>query len=830
MLNLHRLAPGAESYYLDQVVSGVEDYYAEAGESSGYWLASSHVLDLDGVVDGNDLRAVLSGHDPETGERLHRARNRQVPGWDLTFRAPKSVSILWGLGESEVTRQVAAAHDAAVARAVAYMEEVAAFTRTGRNGIHRVKADGFIAAGFRHRTSRDRDPLLHTHVLVANSVRAADGRWRTIDATALYDHARTAGYLYQAQLRTELTERLGVAWTPIHDGLADLAGIDEDLIDMFSKRREWIELTMAEWGLTSAKAAQISTLETRAAKVVSPEQTSDQQAQWRSEALTIGVDSADLAMVMADHQVPSIDADETIALFDRLSSSSGLTETSSTFDRRDVLRRLIDELPAAVSVDVIESLASEYPQRPEVVAVGWEERTGTSYSTIELMDLEQDLVRLISEGVGASRAVASPDALASAFDARPSVSPEQAHVVIEMCSSGRSVDVLVAAAGTGKTFSLDAAREAWQRSSYRVIGCALAASSAHELEAGSGIPSSTIAKLSLDLERDRQWLDRRTVLVIDEAGMVGTRTLAPLLRTAVTSGAKVVLGGDPKQLPEIKTGGVLASLERRHPILTLTENRRQQDIVEREALDQLRSGDVERAMRSLREHGDVVTAPNAEAVRDGMVGDWIRHRNDGRTALMMARRNADVDDLNRRARRLVAAAGGLSGKPIVVAGRPFQVGDQVVCTRNDYPNGVRNGTVGQITAIDHRTTTVTIATEEGDRVLGHDYLAGGWMRHGYAVTVHKAQGRTCDHGLLLAGDDLHREMGYVGLSRGRESNRMYVVSTEPADELERHGRREERTDPYDLVVDSLHKSAAKELAIDQADPDIGADDDLDIGW
>lgn len=165
---------------------------------------------------------------------------------------------------------------------------------------------------------------------------------------------------------------------------------------------------------------------------------------------------------------------------------------------------------------------------------------------------------------------------------------------------------------------------------------------------------------------------------------------------------------------------------------------------------------------------------------------------------------------------------------MIVAGRPFQVGDAVVCTRNDHPNDVRNGTVGEITAIDHRTTAVTIATEEGERILGADYLAEGWMRHGYAVTVHKAQGRTCDHGLLLASDDLHREMGYVGLSRGRESNRIYVVSTEPADELERHGRHEERADPYDLVVESLHKSAAKELAIDHSEPE-EIDDGADIG-
>jgi len=830
VLNLHRLAPGAESYYLDQVVSGIEDYYAEAGEAPGYWLASSDQLGLEGLVHAEDLRAVLAGVDPSTGDDLHRARNRKVPGWDLTFRAPKSVSILWGLGEPQMASQVVAAHDAAVTKAVAYLEEVAAFTRTGRNGISRVKADGFIAAGFRHRTSRDRDPLLHTHVLVANSVRTEDGQWRTIDATALYDYAKTGGYIYAAQLRHELTARLGVAWTPIHDGLADIAGVDQDLIDLFSKRREQIELTMAEWGLTSAKAAQISTLETRKAKVVSPERLSDQIARWRSEALTIGADANDLKAVRADHRVPSIDAEATTALLDRLSSPAGLTETRSTFDHRDVLRRLIDELPAAIPLEVVESMASEYLRRPEVVAVGWKERTGTTFSTTELMALEWDLVDLATNGFIPGAGIATERALAAAIEMRPSISGEQAEAVTAMCRSGRGVDVLVAAAGTGKTFSLDAAREAWQRSGKRVIGCALSASATHELQAGSGIRSTTIARLNNDLRNGRQEFDARTVLVIDEVGMVGTRTLAPLLREAAFAGAKVVLVGDPKQLPEIQAGGVLASLAQRHPVLTLTENRRQNDETEIAALHQLRAGDVDQAVSLLRDHGGVVTAPNAETVRDAMVADWWRHRTNGEDGLMMTKRNADVDDLNRRARRYVAAAGELSGEPMLVGGRPFQVGDDVLCTRNDYPNKIRNGTVGRIREIDHDRGAVTISTADGERQLDDAYLSAGSMRHGYAVTVHKAQGRTCDHGLLLASDDLHREMGYVGLSRGRESNRMYLVSDELADELEHHGRSEEKADPLDLVIDSLKRSAAKELAIDQREAPPEIDDGADIGW
>ncbi|CAN5398901.1 MobF family relaxase [soil metagenome] len=829
MLNLHRLSAGAESYYLDQVVSGLEDYYAAHGEAPGYWLASSDRLGLEGLVRADDLRSVLTGVDPLTGEGLHRARNRKVPGWDLTFRAPKSVSVLWGLGGGDIARQVVAAHEAAVARAMSYMEETAAWTRTGHNGIHREKADGFVAAGFRHRLSRDRDPLLHTHVLVANSVRNGDGRWRTIDAVALYDHAKTGGYIYQAHLRNELTSRLGVAWTPVHDGLADIAGVDQDLIDLFSKRREQIEATMAEWGLTSAKAAQVSTLETRRAKAVESEPVSEQVDRWRAEALTIGVDSSDLRLVTGEHAVPTVDTSASTDLFQRLSSSSGLTADRSTFDRRDVLRTVIDKVPAGLPVEAVERLTDAYLRRPEIVMIGWNERTGTTFSTTELIELEQSVLDLADIGLTAGVGVAVETAVQRAVETRPSISDEQAAVVTEMCTSGRAVEVLVAAAGTGKTFSLDAAREAWQRNGYTVIGCALSASAGHELQGGSGIRSSTIAMLNLDIHQDRRRLDDRTVLVVDEAGMVGTRTLAPLLQHASAAGAKVVLVGDPKQLPEIQAGGVLASLADRHPVLTLTENRRQRDLTERNALLEFRSGDIDLAVGMLREHGRVVTSTNAETVRDGMVEQWWRHRNIGGDALMMARRNADVDDLNRRARRHVAAAGELSGDPLVVNDRPFQVGDQVICTRNDYANGIRNGTTGTITNIDHARTIVTLSTEDGVRRLDEEYLAAGSMRHGYAVTVHKAQGRTCDHGLLLASDDLHREMGYVGLSRGKQSNRMYLVASEASDELERHSRPAEKSDPLDLIVNSLRRTAAKELAIDQARSPLEIDDGIDIG-
>ncbi len=210
MLNIGKLGAGGERYYLDTVASGVEDYYTGSGEAAGYWLgAGTAALGLCGIVQAEALRAVLGAADPTSGQRLTRAGHRRVPGFDLTFRAPKSVSVLYGLADEDVAGVVRDAHDRAVAAALGYLERQAGWSRRGVDGVERVRVAGLVAAAFRHRSSRAGDPLLHTHVLLANLGQATDdGCWRTLDARQLYRHAKTAGYVYQAALRTELTRRL----------------------------------------------------------------------------------------------------------------------------------------------------------------------------------------------------------------------------------------------------------------------------------------------------------------------------------------------------------------------------------------------------------------------------------------------------------------------------------------------------------------------------------------------------------------------------------------------------------------------------------------------
>jgi conjugative relaxase-like TrwC/TraI family protein len=257
VLSLWKLSAGEgpERYYLEQVAHGQEDYYAGEGEAPGQWAGSgASALGLGGRVEDHELERLLQARDPSTGEELRRPmRDGAVTGFDLTFRAPKSVGILWGAGEGEVAREVREAHDCAVERALGYLEREACLARRGHGGREHVRGDGFVAAAFRHRASRASDPLLHTHVVVGNLTRGPDGRWTALDGRLLYRHAKTAGVLYQAELRGELVRRLGVEFGPVEHGCADLTGVPREVIEHFSQRRAEIVEHMDAHGGRSAK-------------------------------------------------------------------------------------------------------------------------------------------------------------------------------------------------------------------------------------------------------------------------------------------------------------------------------------------------------------------------------------------------------------------------------------------------------------------------------------------------------------------------------------------------------------------------------------------------
>jgi len=334
MLSIGKLGKGQERYYLEKVAEGAEDYYSGEGEEAGQWLGdAARELGLSGEIEPDQLVAMLTGMNPATGAPLGLravAGNGAVPGFDLTFSAPKSVSLTWALGGGKVSPEVKAAHQRSVEVALKYMERHACLTRrrTGDGGRVFLNGNGFLAAGFLHRSSRNGDPQLHTHVLIANATKGPDGKWTRLYHPAIYDHAKTAGYIYEAHLRHELTRTLGIEWQPVRNGIAEIEGFKDEWLKTFSTRRA--EILEAAGTDASARARQVATLATRDAKEkgIAPESLRER---WREQAKEIGLDREAIEATMGKEV--ELAARLTLKQLDR-----EVTAHASHFDRRDAIQ------------------------------------------------------------------------------------------------------------------------------------------------------------------------------------------------------------------------------------------------------------------------------------------------------------------------------------------------------------------------------------------------------------------------------------------------------------------------------------------------------------
>ena len=305
VLSSAKIGTGSWRYYTAGVACRASEYYLGVGEAPGRWHGRGLEqlgLSAGSVVTERELEALFArGLQPGTGSRLGRAwRTDGVTGFDLTFSAPKSVSALWALGDSSTAAEAMAAHRAAVRAGLAYLDTHASLSRRGTDGVEQIASAGLVAAVFDHRSSRAGDPQLHTHALVLNKVRCSDGRWRTLDAAELFHHKKSAGMIYQAALRNEMHQRLGVGFREVNEnGQADIAGVPDALLEMWSKRTASIDAEaapkIAEYEkllgrtLTAAERAGVvktAVLKTRARKQHA--ELSALHATWTAEAAQVG--------------------------------------------------------------------------------------------------------------------------------------------------------------------------------------------------------------------------------------------------------------------------------------------------------------------------------------------------------------------------------------------------------------------------------------------------------------------------------------------------------------------------------------------------------------
>jgi conjugative relaxase-like TrwC/TraI family protein len=789
--DIAKLSVGREAYYTRELATDHEQYLSGHGESPGQWYgAGATALGLRGEASVAGFQAMFEGRDPSTGELLGRPHGRNaVPAFDVVLRPTKSVSVLYGLGNPETGRAVLAAHHAGLAEAVAYLDEHLG-ARRGHGGVQHVSGQGLLAVGFDHRTSREGDPLLHTHLVVANRTQGPDGRWTALDGRNVYRHRLAADAIYRASYQQELSRTLGVEWTAEDThGNRELQGVSEALVRSFSKRIRQIDAELERLAEDDQeRTPRMVKWAVQATRKPKEQEVADTlYDRWRTEAAKRGVDPDTLVRTVTGrtpdrNQEWTVSAEAVGRLFDRLAGPDGLTATASTFARQDVIVALGAGVAGATRAE-LEDLVDRFLVERAVSVVADRSLEERRWSTPALLAVEQQLVTSATSRTGEQAAVASHQAVRDALAAHASAGADQEAMVRDLCQGGQGVALVVGRAGTGKTFALGIARHVWQLDGYRLLAAAPTGIATMSLQGEGFEDVATCDRLLGELDGGREQLDPRTVLVVDEAGMVGSRKLTRLLEHAHHAQAKVVLVGDDRQLAAIDAGGGFRALRLRLGASELTENRRQHLAWEREALELVRSGLVEEAVAAYQAHDRVVAANSKPAATLALLQDWWTafqqaEHDPTQEVIVLAARRAEVDRLNSVCQELLTARGRLGGERLQVEDRQLAVGDRVVCGHNAIAElGVANGSRGVVTALDPQARTLTVrldGPEDREVILPRSYLDGRGRGErnrrvdlAHATTGHRAQGLTRGRALVRLTGSEDVNWLYVQLSRAR---------------------------------------------------------------
>ncbi|MCU1494767.1 MAG: Ti-type conjugative transfer relaxase TraA [Acidimicrobiaceae bacterium] len=550
----------------------------------------------------------------------------------------------------------------------------------------------------------------------------------------------------------------------------------------FSTRRAQIETQLEHTGGAGLKgrakslAARAACLATRPAKRHVDPTTLREDGITRASAKGFGPEQAE-QLLQNRHVPPPIDRD---AIRQRVLGEEGVTRERATFDQGTVLRELISALPPGADVGKDELLrwTRELLEDDSIVALDGNApaAVGPTYTTRGMLAAERRVLTLAtrtSDQDFARVPIGSvmPTLLAAGLR------PEQRDLAQVLLTRGRAVEVVSGPAGSGKTHGLAAAVTAWTSQGVEVRGTAVAALTAKGLQDATDAPSVSVARL---LHHPDQHLPQNGVLLVDEAGMIGTHQLLRLLTGAERRDCKVVLVGDPAQLPEMEAGGAFAALTHQPHALHLGGHGRQADPWELQALLALRAGNPAAALDAYAQHDRLHLNASRDELRATLVTDYLTARREERDpwqVAVLAPHRRDVTDLNQLIRNQLLADGVLSRRSMKITTPDgtvdYRKGDQVLITRNHHDRQLLNGTRGTIRTL--RRDGLVVQLTDGRRVvLDKAWLTGGDLQHGYAMTLHKAQGRTVHTSLVLADETLSQEGGYVGLSRGTTANHLYL--------------------------------------------------------
>lgn len=846
--------PAASSgYYLQQA-----SYYLGSAEPPGTWYAPGSGL---GVCDGGAVeRAVFerlfAGLDVDgkpvgtnVGGKIER-----VPAFDVTLSAPRSVSLAWAFADPETRAAIEAAQAKAARATLELLSREAAWARRGKGGAW-IESVVLTAATFQHGESRPAahtdgtifaDPNLHTHCVVLNLAVRADGSVGALHSTILRDWKMAAGANYHAALAAEL-HALGFGVDRIgKNGTFEVAGIADRAIEFFSARRAEIERELAKVGTTSGQSVALAAAVTRSTrKGKRAAQTQRREETWRQAALANGIETA------IDHLrlVQEMTTDPEQVLRDRLAALPEiLTATESLIDRRELVGAVAAALVGTgLAPERIEVEINRLLHQGHVVEIGQDVLGLPRYSTPEMIRIEQELVATAHRLAASKRVVLDPDRVRTRCT-NVNLSAEQTEAAL-IATGPEHLAIIEGAPGTGKTTTLAPIVESWREGGYRVIGAASAWRIATMLRDDLGIEARATASWLEKARQGHKVLDDRTVLIVDEAGLLSSREMHALLGEVERTGARLLLVGDRNQLQAIGAGPGLVLAARAVAAARVETIVRQRQPWLRDAVTAFGEGRATQALAAFAEHECWLEAKNAKAAVRAVTDRWaaLRDQHADASVLLLAKTNAEVLALGRAVREQLKAAGRVFGPEVALdvatpSGQPariaFAAGDQIRFLMRHDGLGVINGTTAIVLKVeetpgelDWPAPGVQIEAVIGDRRIVFssadltDQNGRARLAWAYASTIYGAQGLTVDHAVVLLTSRFDRHDVYVASSRARETT-MLVTDGNAIDreiaaergEFDRHGPVVEPTARQAWLARRIDRVRVKESTFDAALP------------